>query len=108
MFRASLPQFLIDDLGRVQKRALSIIYPTLSYDNALTSLDLQSETKLLRHCTQIGLLRRTKESAPLPCSLHSKLGCLLCSIGSSNIGTTLQRGDGGGKAIFPPFEVSKN
>ena len=43
---------------------------------------LQSATKLLRHCTLIGWLRRTKESAPLPCPLHSKLGCLLFSIGS--------------------------
>ena len=40
-------------------------------------------------------------------TLHSKLGCLLFSIGSSNIGTTLHGGDGGVKAIFPPFEVSK-
>ena len=45
-------------------------------------------------------------SAPLPCHLLSKLGCLLFSISSSNIGTTLHGGDGGGKVIFPPFEVS--
>ena len=38
---------------------------------------------------------------------HSKLGCSLFSIGSSNISTTLHWGDGGGKARFPPFEVSK-
>ena len=38
---------------------------------------------------------------------NSKLGCLLFSIGSSNIGTTLHGGDGEGKVIFPPFEVSK-
>ena len=38
---------------------------------------LQSVTKLLRHCARIGWLQRTKESAPLPCPLHSKLGCLL-------------------------------
>ena len=41
VFHASLPQYLIDDLERVQKRALSIICPTLSYDNALASLDLE-------------------------------------------------------------------
>ena len=41
VFHASLPQYLIDDLKRVQKRALSIICPTLSYDNALASLDLE-------------------------------------------------------------------
>ena len=46
-------------------------------------------------------------SVPLPCHLLSKLGRLLFSIGSSNSGTTLHGGDGGGKAIFPPFEVSK-
>ena len=64
-------------------------------------------TKLSRHCTQTGYLQRTKESAPLPCPLHSKLGCLLSCIGSLNISTALHGGDGGGKAIFPPFEVSK-
>ena len=39
--------------------------------------------------------------------LLSKLGCLLFSLSSLNIGTTLHGGDGGEKAIFPPFEVSK-
>ena len=69
--------------------------------------NLQLVTKLLRHCTQIGKLQRTKESTPLPCPLHSKLGCLLFSKGSSNTGTTLHGGDGGGKVIFRSFEVSK-
>jgi len=41
VFHASLSQYLTDDLERVQKRALSIICPTLSYDNALASLDLE-------------------------------------------------------------------
>ena len=68
---------------------------------------LKSATKLLRHCTKKGQPQRTKESTPLPCPLHSKLGCLLFSIGSSNIGTTLHGENGGGKPIFPPFEVSK-
>ena len=40
------------------------------------------------------------------CTLPLKVGCLLFSIGSSNSGTTLHGGDGEGKAIFPPFEVS--
>ena len=48
----------------------------------------------------------TKESRP-PSPLHSKLGCLFFSIGSSNCGITLHGGDGGGKALFPPLEVSK-
>ena len=38
---------------------------------------------------------------------RSKLECLLFSIGSLNISTTLHGGDGEGKAIFPLFEVSK-
>ena len=37
--------------------------------------------------------------------LHSRLRCLLFSIGSSNSGTTLYGGDRGGKALFSPFEV---
>ena len=36
---------------------------------------------------------------PFPLPLHSKLGSLLFSIGSSNSGTTLHGGDGGGKAL---------
>lgn len=36
-----------------------------------------------------------------------KLGCLLFPISSSNIGTTSHGGDGEGKALFPPFEVSE-
>ena len=42
-----------------------------------------------------------------PPPLHSKLGCLLFSIGSSNSGTTLHGGDGGEKGLFSPFEVGK-
>ena len=41
VFHASLPQFLINDLEGVQKRALSIICATLSYDNAQASLVLE-------------------------------------------------------------------
>ena len=43
----------------------------------------------------------------LPPSLHSKLGCLLFSIGSPNSGTTLRGGDGRGKVLFSPLEGSK-
>ena len=73
------------------------------------TIKLQSATKLLKHCTQIGWPRGTKESIPLFPTLHSKLGCLLFSIGSSNSGTTLHGKDGGGKAlhVFSRFEVSK-
>ena len=46
-------------------------------------------------------------STPLPCPFHSKFGCLLFSIGSSNRGTTLHGGNGGRKAIFSLFEVRK-
>ena len=60
--------------------------------------------KLLRYCTQIGQLQRTKESTHPPSPpLHSKLGCSLFSTGSSNSGTILYGRDGGGKAL----EVSK-
>ena len=34
-----------------------------------------------------------------PPPFHSKLGCLLFSIGSSNSGSTLHGGDGGEKAL---------
>ena len=42
-----------------------------------------------------------------PPPLHSKLGCLLFSIGPSNSSTTFHGGDGGEKALFSPFEVNK-
>ena len=42
-----------------------------------------------------------------PLSPSFKFGCLLFSIASSNIGSTLHGEDGGGKATFPTFEVSK-
>ena len=58
---------------------------------------LQSATKLLKHSTQVGQLQRTKEFTPLPQLLHSKLGCLLFSIGSSSSGTTLHGGDAMGE-----------
>ena len=37
VFHARLPQYLIDDLERVQKRALSIICPTLKFSGKLYS-----------------------------------------------------------------------
>ena len=39
--------------------------------------------------------------------LHSKLGCSLFSIGSSNGGTKLHGGDGGRKAFFPLLKSVK-
>ena len=62
---------------------------------------------MLKHSTQVGQLQRTEESTPLPQLLHSKLGCLLFSVGNSSSGTTLQGGDGRGKALLSPLEVSK-
>ena len=35
-------------------------------------------------------------------ALHSKLGCFLFSTRSSNSGTTLHGGDGGGKVLLSP------
>ena len=55
----------------------------------------------------IGVLRRAKQSAPLPFALHSNLGCLLFVTGSSYSGKTLLGGDSVGKAAPFPFEVSK-
>ena len=68
------------------------------------------------HCTSDSITtlysnRVTSENkricTPLPCPCRSKLGCLLFSIGSLNIGTTLHGGDEEGKAILPPVEFSK-
>ena len=69
-------------------------------------LKLQLATKLLRHCTHSNRVtsdNKTIRTPPLPPPF--KVGVFAVSIGSSNMGTTLHRGDRGG--IFPPFEVSK-
>ena len=55
----------------------------------------------------IGVLRRAKQSAPLPFALHSNLGCLLFGTGSSYSGMTLRGGDSVGKAAPFPFEDGK-
>ena len=49
VFHASLPQYPIDELERLRKRALSIICLTLSYDNALASSQLDLEVFLVVH-----------------------------------------------------------
>ena len=56
-----------------------------------------------------GNFREQKKPNPFLLSppLHSKLGCLLFSVGSLNRGTTLCGSDGRGKALCSPFEVSK-
>lgn len=50
---------------------------------------------------------KNKKNNTLPCPLHSKLGCLQFSWGSSNSGITLHEGDGAEKAKFSSFEVRK-
>ena len=71
--------------------------------------DNDSATKLLRQSLYSN--RATTENKRIhtpPPPLHSKLGCLLFSISSSNSGTTLHGGDRGGKALLIPLlEVSK-
>ena len=42
VFYYSLPNYLRHDLERVQKRALSIIYPNLDYDDALSEMNIPS------------------------------------------------------------------
>ena len=54
--------------------------------------------KIVEPLSLIGVLRRTKQSAPPPYALHSNLGCLLFVTGSSYSGTTLLAGDSVEKA----------
>ena len=42
VFHYGLPQYLSDVIERIQKRALRIIYPQLSYQDALDMLELQT------------------------------------------------------------------
>ena len=61
------------------------------YSNGVTSGNKRIHTALLSPLPR---------PLPPPLALRSKLGCLLFSIGSLNIGATLHGGDGGGKAYF--------
>ena len=51
--------------------------------------------------------KEQKNSTPLPCPLHSKLGFLLFSWGSSNSGTSLHGRDGEKKLHFPVLKSEK-
>ena len=42
VFHASLPQYLSDELERVQKRAMALIFPSLNYEDSLESAKLAS------------------------------------------------------------------
>ena len=65
--------------------------------------------KIFETLSSIGVTSENKiiHIPPPPPPIHSKLGCLLFSIGGSNSGTALNGGDEGGKALFCPFEVGK-
>ena len=68
-------------------------------------LSQQSATELLRLCTQIGSFQRTKECTTLPPPLHTKLGCLLFSAGSSNSGTNIAWRGWGRKSFTVPLSL---
>ncbi len=42
VFHYGLPKYLSDVIERIQKRALRIILPDLSYEDALTTVDMKS------------------------------------------------------------------
>ena len=56
-------------------------------------------------CTQIGSFQRTKECTTLPPPLHTKLGCLLFSAGSSNSGTNIAWRGWGRKSFTVPLSL---
>ena len=80
-----------------------------SFPNLKWCLRVQSATKFLETLSSYGvtLANEIIHIPPPPPPIHSKLGCLLFSIRSSNSGTTLHGGGGGGKDLFCPFEVGK-
>ena len=52
VFHSSLPEYLIKDLERVQKRALAIICPNQTYSHALLSINLDSLKQHHHHLSQ--------------------------------------------------------
>ena len=63
--------------------------------------------KIVEPLSLIGVLRRAKQSAPLPFALHSNLGYLLFVTGSSYSGTTLLEADSVGKAAPALLKLAK-
>ena len=45
VFHAGLPQYLSNEMERMQKRVLRIVYPALSYSKALEAADIDSVYK---------------------------------------------------------------
>ena len=88
-----------------KKKNTCVMYSTLTIFitvrlNGTTIGDKLVETLYLNRVTS-----ENKRNYTPP--LHSKLGRLLFSTGSSNSGTTLHGGDGEGKALLYPFKVGK-
>ena len=87
-----------------KKKNTRIRYSTLTI--FITTVTLNGTTigdKLVETLYSNRVTSHKKETTPL----HSKLGCLLFSTGSSNSGTTLHGGDGEEKALLYPFKVGK-
>ena len=59
--------------------------------------------KIVETLSSNGMTSERKTIHTTPPLLHSNVGCLMFSAGSSNNGKTLNRGDGGGKAFFSLF-----
>ena len=54
LYHNGLPDYLGNDIERVQKGALSIIYPALSYQDLLQSLNLESlKVRRSDHCQKL-------------------------------------------------------
>ena len=68
---------------------------------------MEGKAKLIgpttRDCSSERVTSENKGIHTPPPPLHSKLRCLLFSIGRLNSSTTLHGGDGGGKAVFSRF-----
>ena len=63
-FHSSLPGYLSDQIERIQKRTLSIVYPELSYSEALADTNLMSRCERREHLC-ITLLYYIKDSGIL-------------------------------------------
>ena len=52
VFHDSLPQYLSEDLERIQRRALKIIFPDLDYTTALDACNLSTLYQRRKHLTE--------------------------------------------------------
>ena len=82
--------------------------PVFFFEVSSAIADITRVMAIRASCSYISCIEPCRlKLMKLVLEVHSKVEHLLFSTGSSNSGTILHGGDGGGKDLFSPCEVSK-